>query len=208
MNDPFPASDFDGWAETYDQTTHTETVFPFDGYDELLDTVVRQVDPHPCMTVLDIGTGTANLALRFAERDCKLWCTDFSKTMLEKARAKLSSANFILHDFRTDLPLELAEKRFDAIVSAYVFHHVELSRKVEICKTLVAQNLSGGGKLVIADLSFPNRAAMDAFAHSIGDLWDEELYWLADESLAALKTAGLRAEYAQVSTCAGVYTIN
>ena len=207
MTDPFPASDFDGWADTYDQTTRTETIFPFDGYDELLDTVVRQSDPRPGMTVLDIGTGTANLALRFAEQDCELWCTDFSESMLEKARAKLPGAHFILHDFRTELPPELAGKRFDAIVSAYVFHHVELPRKVEICHTLATYHLAPGGKLVIADLSFQNQAVMEAFAASIPDLWEAEPYWLVDEALPALKSVGLQAEYMQVSSCAGVYTI-
>ena len=207
MTDPFPASDFDGWADTYDHTTRTETIFPFDGYDEVLDTVVRQVNPCPGMTVLDIGTGTANLALRFAERGCDLWCTDFSESMLEKAREKLPNAHFIPHDFRTDLPPELAEKRFDAIVSAYVFHHVELPRKVEICKMLTMYNLKRGGKLVIADLSFQNRAVMEAFARSIGDMWEEEPYWLVDAALPALKSVGLQAEYVQISVCAGVYTI-
>ena len=156
------------------------------------------------MTVLDIGTGTANLALRFADQGCELWCTDFSEFMLDKARAKLPDANFILHDFRTDLPPDLAEMRFDDIVSAYVFHHVELPRKVEICKTLVRHNLTRTGKLIVADLSFQNRAAMETFAATIPDLWEAEPYWLVDESLPALEQAGLQVDYEQVSACAGV----
>jgi putative AdoMet-dependent methyltransferase len=207
MVDPFPPSEFDQWADSYDQSTRAESIFPFNGYDELLDSVVRQANPRSGMTVLDIGTGTANLALRFAELGCELWCTDFSESMLEKARAKLPNAHFITHDFRTDLPPELAGKRFDAIVSAYVFHHVELPRKVEICKSLVTHNLMSGGKLVVADLSFQNRAAMDDFAASIPDLWEEEPYWLVEDALSALKNAGLRVDYTQVSACAGVYTI-
>ena len=207
MTDPFPPSDFDQWADSYDETTHTESIFPFDGYDQVLDTVLRQAEPRPGMSVLDIGTGTANLALRFAELGCELWCTDFSESMLEKARAKLPDAHFILHDFRTDLPPELAGQRFDAIVSAYVFHHVELLRKVEICKSLVTNNLMPSGNLVVADLSFQKRAAMDSYAASIPDLWEEEPYWLVEDALSALEMAELKVDFTQVSACAGVYTI-
>jgi putative AdoMet-dependent methyltransferase len=207
MINPFPISDFDEWADSYDDSIRTENVFPFDGYDKVLDTIVLRAGPRPGMTVLDIGTGTGNLALRFAELGCELWCTDFSESMLEKARAKLPDAHFIAHDFRTDLPLELGETRFDLIVSAYVFHHVELPEKLEICRSLVRGVLNPEGRLVIGDLSFQSQAVMDSFARSIPDLWGAEPYWLVDETLPALQDAGLLVDYEQVSACAGVYKI-
>ena len=49
---------------------------------------------------------------------------------------------------------------------------------------------------------------MDAFAAAAGESWEVEDYWLADEALAGLAAAEMTAGYAQVSGCAGVYSIH
>lgn len=206
QNDPFPPSDFDPWAKTYDDDVREQSVFPFGGYSQVLGTIVRLAEPRAGMSVLDIGTGTGNLAVKFADHGCRLWCTDFSEAMLEKAREKLPQAHIVLADLRADWHPEL-DRRFDRIVSAYVFHHLELDEKVRVCKELVTKRLAPNGSLIIGDLSFPNKTSMDAFARSVGDLWEEEFFWLADESLRALESAGLRVSYQQVSDCAGIYLL-
>ncbi len=205
-NDPFSPEEFDPWAESYDQDVASQEQFPFAGYERALDTVVEQAAPQSGMSVLDIGTGTGNLALRFARLGCDVWCSDFSQAMLEKAREKLPGAHFVRHDLRAPWPAEL-DRRFDRIVSAYVFHHFDLTGKVELCKSLVTGRLTAGGKLVVADLSFPSEEAMQAFARSVGELWEQEPYWLVDKSKPALESAGLKVSYIQVSKSAGVYTI-
>ncbi|MGZ6346323.1 MAG: class I SAM-dependent methyltransferase, partial [Anaerolineales bacterium] len=90
INDSFPCSEFDDWAETYDFSV-SNNQFPFTGYKTLLEKIVKLADVKPRMRVLDLGTGTGNLAIRFARSNCDLWCTDFSSGMLEKARQKIPS---------------------------------------------------------------------------------------------------------------------
>ena len=202
----FPSSEFDHWAETYDQDVVSQDRFPFAGYEQTLRTVVELAAPEPGMTVLDIGTGTGNLAARFAERGCQLWCSDFSRAMLRQARHKVPAAQMVMHDLGGNWPSEL-DRRFNRIVSAYVFHHFTLRSKVKLATDMELRHLEPAGKLIIADLSFPDEESMRAFALSVGDLWDQEHYWLADESVAAMAEAGLKVGYLQVSACAGVYCI-
>ncbi len=205
QNDPFPADDFDAWAKSYDQDIKEQSQFPFDGYERVLDTVVKLAEPQVGQSILDLGTGTGNLALRFADR-CELWCTDFSQAMIEKALQKLPHAHFIQADLRGDWPPEL-NRSFDRITSAYAFHHFELDAKVNLCRKLVTRHLTPTGRLIVADLSFPNAEAMGNFAKSVGDLWEDEFYWLADESRTALENANMNVTYQQISPCAGIYLL-
>ena len=206
MTDPFPSEEFDDWAANYDQSVANTQSFPFTGYEDVLDKVVELAAPQPSIQVLDLGTGTGNLAVRFDALGCAIWGTDFSTTMLAKAKIKLPQAKFFQADLRCSWPTEL-ERRFDYIVSAYVFHHFELDKKVKIIETLVRKNLKSSGKLIIADIAFQNQHALETIKRDAGEEWEEEYYWLADESETALAKVELTATFHQVSNCAGVFEI-
>jgi putative AdoMet-dependent methyltransferase len=203
--DPFPASDFDGWARIYDQCVLDGDHYPFLGYQQVLETVVRLAAAQPGMRVLDVGTGTANLARRFAALGCRLWGTDFSPVMLAEARRKLPQAEYLLADLRQGWPSALPSA-FERIVSSYVFHHFDLAEKVRLCVDL-AEHLVPQGRLVISDIAFPDQASLEEFRQSVGEEWEEEFYWLADEAVEALQQAGLKAVFVPVSACAGVFTM-
>jgi putative AdoMet-dependent methyltransferase len=201
---PFPASEFDEWAETYD-TSVSNDHFPFHGYQDVLAKIFTLAAPLSGYSVLDLGTGTGNLGLLFTRFGCSLWGTDFSAPMLEKAQQKLPSAHLFLHDLHLPLPAEI-QHPFDRIVSAYVFHHFTLKEKIRILVNLLPY-LASGGRILIGDITFPNATALEEMKIAAGEEWEEEFYWLEDESLFALQKAGIHAKYIQVSSYAGVFVL-
>jgi putative AdoMet-dependent methyltransferase len=158
------------------------------------------------MSVLDLGTGTANLAVRFAALGCDLWCTDFSRKMLDIARQKLPNAHYVLHNLIKDLPIDL-DRSFDRIVSAYVFHHFRLDQKLHILSKLLPK-LTSDGRLIIGDIAFPNAASREKVKFEVGGEWEDEYYWQVDEAIPALANFKFKAEYIQVSRCGGIFTMH
>jgi putative AdoMet-dependent methyltransferase len=203
--DPFPISDFDHWASNYDRSVKDEAHFPFIGYREVLKAVVRGAAPQPGMCLLDVGAGTGNLAELFIRQDCSVWAIDFSPAMLTELQRKLPQVTCVQSDIRMGWPAELPPA-FDRIVSAYVFHHFALSDKVQLCSQFI-EHLVHHGRLVLADIAFNSRARMVEFQRSAMDEWEEEFYWIAEETLPAFNKAGLQATYTPVSVCAGLFTI-
>ena len=196
---------FDNWAERYDATI-APTHFPFDGYDQVLDEVVRLAEVTPHMQVLDLGIGTGNLAVRFIQAGCAVWGVDFSAVMLTKAQAKLPHTVLVRADLLSDWPMEL-QRPFDRVVSAYVLHEFDLETKVRLLRRMATHHLTAGGRIVVADIAFPGVEERTQASQQWTDSWDaDEFYWAADEASAACARVGLQVTYQQVSSCGGVFT--
>ena len=213
MPDEIPMSfdppEFDQWAKDYDEETTKAEGFPFEGYSDVLDEIIHCAHVSQPVRVLDIGTGTGNLALRFFALGCTVWGTDFSTAMLEIARAKVSDQpsgiTFLHWDLRDPWPDEI-KGDFDCIVSAYTLHHFDLQAKLDLLETLGA-HLKPGGHMALGDVAFETYAKRDQARTTYGQAWGEEYYWIAEETLPALAQAGWQAAYRQVSTCAGVFCL-
>lgn len=196
---------FDDWSERYDADVARLTDFPFAGYDDVMAAIVDGAEVGVGTTVLDLGTGTGTVAGRFVDAGCKVWATDFSPAMLDRARAKHPEVTFARGALQDPVPAGFPD-RYDRIVSGYAFHHLDLDARSAVIRRLAAEQLAPSGRLVIADVSFPTVAARDRARERIGDRWDPtEFYWAADETTAAL--TGLGVTYEQVSICAGVFVI-
>jgi putative AdoMet-dependent methyltransferase len=198
---------FDDWAKTYDAIVLSSGGgFPFDGYEQILDEVVRLADVKPDMRILDLGIGTGNLAARFVHEGCIVWGVDFSAEMLAKARMKLPQVNLVQANLLDDWPTEL-QQRFDRVASAYVLHEFDLETKVDLLKRVALHHLEDGGCILVADVTFPTTMARTEASRRWAAEWDEdEYYWVADETIAACEKVGLQATYKQVSSCGGVFT--
>lgn len=199
------AAPFDRWAATYDADVRDAEGFPFVGYAAALDAVVERAAPSGSPSVLDLGTGTGNLAARFAARGCPTFGLDFAPAMIDHARAKVPEARFAVRRLGEALPAEFP-RRFDRVVSGYAFHHLDDAEKIAVILGLVRDRLRPAGRLVIADVAFPTAADRDAARRRWSATWDAtEHYWAADETIAALRGSSVEAAFTPVSCCAGVF---
>ena len=198
---------FDRWASHYDRSVRSSPkTFPFAGYAQVLDEIVSRTAVSPSMRILDLGTGTGNLAKRFIELGCDVWGLDYSEAMLVQAKAKCPQATFIRADLHGDWQT-FFDHRFDHIVSAYAFHHFDLSTKVQLIERGM-RLLEDRGRIVIGDISFETAASREQAHKQWVNLWDDtEHYWAGDETIAALEKTGFHTTYTQVSPCAGVFLV-
>jgi len=197
---------FDNWAKNYDNSILSDQdVFPFAGYDHILDQVVNIAKIRPNMRVLDIGIGTGNLADRFLDQGCDVWGVDFSVEMLAQTQVKLPQAHLIHADLLGDWTRQLRPP-YERVVSAYVFHEFELETKIKLLQQIFSECLFESGFIVIADIAFPS-VELRAAASQYWQLWGEdEFYWAADEAIVECEQAGIDSEYMQISSCGGIFT--
>ena len=197
---------FDQWSETYDRdVANSDGAFPFDGYENVLEAVLKQADLAYGMDVLELGAGTGNLTARLVARGCNVSSLDFSPRMLAIAREKAPEANFLQADLSGEWPDEIENLEYDRIVSTYVFHEFEFPVKIRLLEHAICL-LKEDGLVVVGDISFPNIRSREEMRARSPDTWDEEDYWLG-EDLPALRAAGLQVEYKQISSCGGVWVI-
>jgi putative AdoMet-dependent methyltransferase len=180
-------------AEGYDDdVTHEDNPIRA-GYGATLDWVVGRAAVGPEDQTVDLGIGTANLAVRLPS--CRrLIGIDVSEQMLGLAEAKLQRSGSV-ELVQGDL-LEFLDRpaTFDAIVSTYAIHHLVADEKALLIAR-AADRLAPGGRLAVGDLMVASRSAVDGVRARLqhpdaDDLFAEEFPWFVDETLVLLDGAG------------------
>ncbi len=196
---------FDSWAARYDDAVQEES-FPFIGYARVLEEITRLCAPRPGLVVVDMGTGTGELAKCLADKGCQVWGVDFSQKMLAEAEKKVPQGRWVQADLRHGWPSGLPDK-IHCVVSSYALHHFPLDEKVRLL-ALWSERVAAGSAVIVGDIAFRTVQQRAEARHRWREMWDVgEFYWSADETLHVLEAVGLRGEYVQVSSCAGAFKI-
>jgi putative AdoMet-dependent methyltransferase len=199
---------FNIWAQDYDATvekTDQQDGFPFAGYEGVLRTIYQYINPRSPLRILDLGIGSGRLSHQLSLAGCKITGVDFSENMLEKARALMPDATFIVHDLSAGLPS--LDGRFDAIISTYAMHHFDYPKQIELINEMV-HLLAPDGTIYIGDVVFCDREAADACHKNHADDWDESEYYFIYSELSQALAPSIHAEYMPISWCGGVVVLS
>jgi ubiquinone/menaquinone biosynthesis C-methylase UbiE len=195
------------WTERqvagYDRWTAGEVGLYYTRYNDLLDLVVVRCKVHADDRVLDIGTGTGELACRFAHhRGCDVVGLDPSPAMIEAARRKGEGNCKGTVGFRVAeapfLEIPYSSHAFDAVASTLAFHHVHERHKLAAVREM-ARVLKEGGRLAIGDPMFHDRADLEAALERWPDELEDEYFAYLDTLALMFHEAGLSFEAEQLT---------
>ena len=161
----------------------TEMLDELPGYEELQEAVVATTDGLTFETVLELGTGTGETALRMlARHPGARWSgIDASEPMLSRARERLPGANLRLARLEDPLP----EGPFDLVISALAVHHLDAEGKRELFERVARVT----DAFVLGDVVVPERpedAVIDIDGvYDVPSSVPEQLSWLREAGFDA-----------------------
>jgi ubiquinone/menaquinone biosynthesis C-methylase UbiE len=188
-------------AHGYDADVQNEADPIRTGYEEVLDWVIKMAEITSNDSVLDLGSGTANLSLKI--QSCSyLCCVDVSEKMTELAKPKLvhlSNVEFVQADVMEYF--DQHNEKFDVVVSTYTIHHLVEDEKQVFFKQ-VWDHLKPGGRAVFGDLMTENTQVESELIskyradgnHNVAGAMEEEFFWFVDSAVAGMKELGFDPE--------------
>jgi len=200
---------FDLWADNYDKSVEAadnSDDYPFAGYRHIMNAIYGTVMQKGTCKVLDVGIGTGVLAKRLYDSGNDITAIDFSEKMLSIAAEKMPKAKLYKFDFTKGLPAEVASAKFDFIISAYALHHLADDEKIAFIR-IILDCLNDGGAILIGDVCFRDRAALERCQELCGDEWDDDEHYIVFSELYKAFESVCIMEYHQFSHCGGVMEI-
>ncbi len=178
------AAGFDAWQAKYDADVaacEAAGDYPFAGYTKLQQQIFDIVHAREGVSALDLGCGTGKLLARLGQAGHPVTGLDFSEEMLAAAAKSAPNASFVKAEL-SQAPEVLAGKTFDCIYAAYSLHHLPDEQKYDLLARL-KDLLAPEGVLILGDVSFPDRAGLEAVREAYEDEWDDSGHYLVREEL-------------------------
>lgn len=125
------------------------------GLVKVVERVIAEAAPAEGMSVVDIGCGSGQLALRVAPLVGRVLGVDISRSMIDLMMEN-AAAQGITNVEGVAMPVELLEipdASVDLVISNYVLHHLR-DRDKAAAVAAAARWLKPGGRLVIGDMMF------------------------------------------------------
>jgi putative AdoMet-dependent methyltransferase len=180
-------------VDGYDADVADESHPVRDGYAATLDWVIVNAAAGRADVVIDLGTGTGNLAERLGPV-ARLVCVDVSTGMLAVARPKLPPATEYVE---ADL-LEFVDRgpSCDVVISTYAIHHLTADEKLALLEGLFGC-FRAGGRLAIGDLMVADKGVVAdlraRLSHpDVDEMFADEFPWFVDDALRDLGRIGFR----------------
>ena len=191
--------DFDeyDWLDNYDERMRSLERLH---YDETLSRIVQKSMAGAADLVLDIGTGTGNLAVKFLEKGCQVIGLDPSAKMLRMAEKKAEKwgEQFDIRVCENPfLETPFFDNTFDVVASTYAIHHITDDAK-RLAIVEMKRVMKPDGRIVIGDVMFEDSADKARALLEYPDMEDEYQPTL-DTFLDMFSDEGFIAEAEQVA---------
>jgi len=149
--------------------------------------LLRKSDARGKPLVLDVGTGPANIPIRFLRknREARMVALDLSPNMLKKAKSNISAAGLegrVLLVCADAQRLPFGDGTFDLVVSHFTMHH--LSRPLAMLGEIVRVTREGC-RFLVRDLLRPRPFLLEFYVRVFGCRYDRMMRKMYRESLKA-----------------------
>lgn len=207
-NKVLDAAGFDAWQAKYDADVaacEAAGDYPFAGYTDLQQQVFDIVHAREGVSALDLGCGTGRLAARLLQAGHPVTAVDFSDNMLAAAEKNAPGAELVKAQLE-DVPEKLAGRGFDCVYAAYSLHHLPDEGKYALLNKLKTL-LNPEGVIIVGDVSFPDRAGLEAVREAYEGDWDDSEFYVVREELEQAMT-GFDVDCIPISFCADVLILS
>jgi len=138
-------------------TPFYDSVIKIFAFEKFYQKIASQIPPDKAIHILDMGTGTANLAIAIKKRSpsAKILGIDPDEKILKIAKEKIKKEKLdikLIKAFAQKLPFK--KQSFDYVVSSFAVHHIPPNLKDQAFLEMY-RVLRSGGTILIIDIGEP-----------------------------------------------------